>query len=99
MKNKKKLAIFLIILSVVLVVIGGFSANYLINKHNSVSNCSQGTDSNVYDNEPLNGATVYITPTGECYHSHPCGKGDYREIIFSDAKKRGLRPCQRCYEQ
>ena len=40
---------------------------------------------------------VLITKTGECYHSHKCGSGDYFAVPLSEAKARGLRPCKRCY--
>ena len=42
--------------------------------------------------------TVYITPTGKRYHRIPnCGNGDYYKASLSDAKSRGLTPCQKCY--
>ena len=42
-------------------------------------------------------AQVYVTPTGECYHTHACGRGNYYKASLSTAKSRGLRPCQKCY--
>lgn len=40
---------------------------------------------------------VMITRTGECYHTHKCGNGNYFWVSFSQAQSRGLRPCQKCY--
>lgn len=40
---------------------------------------------------------VMITRTGECYHTHKCGNGNYFWVSFSEAQSRGLRPCQKCY--
>lgn len=42
-------------------------------------------------------AQVYVTPTGECYHTHACGRGNYYKASLSVAKSRGLRPCSKCY--
>lgn len=42
-------------------------------------------------------AQVYVTPTGECYHTHACGRGNYYKASLSTAKSRGLRPCHKCY--
>lgn len=41
--------------------------------------------------------TVYITPTGTCYHSRKCGKGTYNKSTLSHAKSLGLKLCKRCY--
>ena len=41
--------------------------------------------------------TVYITPTGSKYHTHKCGNGTYYPTTLSDAKSRGLTPCQKCF--
>ena len=40
---------------------------------------------------------VYVTPTGKKYHAHKCGRGTYTKAKLSDAKKRGLTPCKKCY--
>lgn len=40
---------------------------------------------------------VLVTPTGECYHTHKCGRGTYYESTLQNAKNRGLRPCKKCY--
>ena len=40
---------------------------------------------------------VYVTATGECYHTHACGRGNYYKASLSLAKARGLRPCSKCY--
>lgn len=42
-------------------------------------------------------STVLVTPTGECYHTHKCGRGTYYESTLQEAKARGLRPCKKCY--
>lgn len=41
---------------------------------------------------------VYITPSGECFHSHECGNGTYNETTRGEAVRKGYRPCKRCYE-
>lgn len=43
------------------------------------------------------GGIVLITRTGECYHTHACGRGTYYEATLAEAQRRGLRPCQKCY--
>ena len=45
-----------------------------------------------------NGATVYITNTGECYHLDGCSSlaSSRIPISLSDAKAQGYRPCSRC---
>lgn len=42
-------------------------------------------------------STVYVTPTGKCYHSHKCGKGSYSKSTKAKAQSRGLKPCKKCY--
>lgn len=42
-------------------------------------------------------AQVYVTATGECYHSRACGRGNYSKTSLSSAKAMGLRPCSKCY--
>lgn len=41
--------------------------------------------------------TVYITRTGSKYHTHKCGNGTYYAATLSEAKQRGLTPCQKCF--
>lgn len=47
------------------------------------------------------GQTVYITPTGSCYHSTPScpalWRGNYSRISLSSARNEGYRSCSRCY--
>lgn len=40
---------------------------------------------------------VYVTATGECYHTHACGRGTYYKSTLKSAKAQGLRPCKKCY--
>lgn len=40
---------------------------------------------------------VMITRTGECYHTHKCGNGNYFWVTLKEAKNLGLRPCKKCY--
>ena len=40
---------------------------------------------------------VMITRTGECYHTHKCGNGNYFWVTLEEALSRGLRPCKKCY--
>lgn len=42
-------------------------------------------------------AQVYVTETGECYHTHACGRGNFYKDSLSSAKSSGLRPCEKCY--
>lgn len=41
--------------------------------------------------------TVYVTPTGKKYHKKKCGRGTYTKVKLSEAKKRGLTKCKKCY--
>ena len=40
---------------------------------------------------------VYITQTGECYHTRACGRGTYYKSTLKNARAQGLRPCKKCY--
>ena len=41
--------------------------------------------------------TVYITKTGKRYHyDSKCGNGKYYASTLSEARKKGLTPCQKC---
>ncbi len=40
---------------------------------------------------------VYITETGECYHTHKCGNGTYFKSTLKKAKNLGLRACKKCF--
>lgn len=42
-------------------------------------------------------ATVYVTATGKCYHTHKCGNGTFYKAKLSEAKASGLKPCSKCY--
>lgn len=43
------------------------------------------------------GHTVYVTPTGKCYHyNNHCNGGTYYKSTLKKAKARGLRPCKKC---
>ncbi len=45
----------------------------------------------------LNGAHIYVTPTGKRYHfDGHCNGGTYTETTLADAMGRGLTPCQKC---
>lgn len=55
-------------------------------------------DDYYYDDDDDNyGGTIYITRTGECYHTHACGNGTYFSSTLAEAQSRGLRPCQKCF--
>ncbi len=41
--------------------------------------------------------TVYVTRTGSKYHTHKCGNGTYYAATLSEAKRRGLTACQKCF--
>lgn len=41
--------------------------------------------------------TVYVTRTGEKYHTHKCGNGTYYAASRSAALARGLTPCKKCF--
>lgn len=43
------------------------------------------------------GITVYITPTGKCYHRDPdCGGKNSRPTTLTKAQNSGYRACQKC---
>ena len=44
-----------------------------------------------------NSATVYITPTGKRYHTHPHGKGSFSPTTLENAQAQGYTPCEKCY--
>ena len=54
---------------------------------------------NIYYNDiPVQAdTTVYITATGEKYHTHKCGNGNYYPETLSYAKSLGLTPCKKCF--
>ena len=58
-----------------------------------VTNSSSNSDSS------SSSSTVYvlITRTGECYHTHKCGNGNFFEVTLEEALRRGLRKCEKCY--
>lgn len=41
--------------------------------------------------------SVYVTPTGSKYHTHKCGNGNFYLDTKTNALKRGLTPCSKCY--
>lgn len=43
------------------------------------------------------GEMVYVTPTGEKYHSHPHGNGDFSQTTLENAQAMGLEPCKVCH--
>ncbi|GAA3012709.1 hypothetical protein [Tetragenococcus solitarius] len=43
------------------------------------------------------GEMVYVTPTGEKYHTHPHGNGDFSQTTLENAQSMGLEPCKVCY--
>ena len=43
--------------------------------------------------------TVFVTPTGECYHKYAHGRGSFSEVPLSEALSRNLRPCMVCSPQ
>lgn len=54
---------------------------------------------NIYYNDtPVHAdTTVYITRTGEKYHTHKCGNGNYFPSSLSSAKAMGLTACSKCF--
>lgn len=58
---------------------------------------SSSSNSKASSNITSSGQQVMITKTGECYHTHKCGNGNYFWVSLSEAKARGLRPCKKCY--
>lgn len=63
----------------------------------SVQSKSMPQKDNAASVDESGGGTVLITKTGECYHTHKCGNGTYFEATLEEAKRRGLRPCKKCY--
>lgn len=57
------------------------------------------TGGNIYYNDTSVQAdtTVYITATGEKYHTHKCGNGNFFPSSLSSAKAMGLTPCSKCF--
>ena len=54
-------------------------------------------EESVAEENPDDYVTVYYTKTGEKYHyENPCGRGTYYECTLSEAKSRGLTPCEKC---
>lgn len=49
------------------------------------------------DDDDYYAGPIYITRTGECYHTHACGNGTYYRSTLAEARARGLRPCQKCF--
>lgn len=57
---------------------------------------TSGSSSQASSNKS-NGQTVYVTPTGKRYHYSPsCGGKNSSATTLSNAKSRGLTPCQKC---
>lgn len=51
-----------------------------------------------YNDTPVHAdTTVYITRTGEKYHTHKCGNGNYFPSSLSSAKAMGLTACSKCF--
>lgn len=50
------------------------------------------------NNTQINGRTVYVTPTGDCWHYNPnCNsRGHYYIPEPGEIERRGLTPCTRC---
>ena len=49
-----------------------------------------------YNDTPVHAdTTVYITRTGEKYHTHKCGNGNYFPSSLSSAKAMGLTACSK----
>lgn len=51
---------------------------------------------NSVDNDDVN-QVIYITRSGEKYHSHPHGAGDFTKSNLARALSLGLEPCKVCY--
>ncbi|MDO5409202.1 MAG: fibronectin type III domain-containing protein [Lachnospiraceae bacterium] len=47
--------------------------------------------------KPPHSGKVMATKTGSCYHTHPCGNGNYYYTTWDEVERRGLRPCKKCY--
>lgn len=74
-----------------------FSAVTEENEENKDNNVVRTTDA-VSDDTEIQTQTVYITPTGECYHYDPdCGGKNSQKADFSDVKD-SHRPCKKCAE-
>ena len=40
---------------------------------------------------------VLVTKAGSKYHAYKCGNGTYYQVTLSEAQRRGLSPCSKCY--
>lgn len=56
-----------------------------------------GSKANSKPGSETSSVEVMITRTGECYHTHKCGNGNYFWVTLKEAKNLGLRPCKKCY--
>ncbi|GBG94660.1 hypothetical protein LFYK43_11190 [Ligilactobacillus salitolerans] len=56
-------------------------------KQSSQSTAQAGANDNM---------TVYVTPTGSKYHTHPHGRGHFTPTTLKEAKAAGLTPCNVC---
>ena len=57
------------------------------NEQQQVAPQQQSNDQNV---------KVYVTPTGDKYHNHPHGRGNFKATTLKEAKAQGLQPCKIC---
>ncbi|WP_083312893.1 hypothetical protein [Floricoccus penangensis] len=63
-------------------------------KHAAQEQAAQAPQALVDNN---NSATVYITPTGKRYHTHPHGNGSFSSTTIENAEAQGYTPCEKCY--
>lgn len=73
------------------------ASNYSKPKANSSSQEQQSAENQQQNqqNDQQN-VRVYVTPTGDKYHTHPHGRGNFTSTTLKDAKARGLQPCKVC---
>lgn len=57
-----------------------------------------GIPTNETSSDPTPTMPVYVTPSGDKYHLKPHGDGNFSVITLADAIKRGLEPCNVCFD-
>jgi DNA-entry nuclease len=58
---------------------------------------AQPAEENQTASQAADSQTVFVTPTGEKYHSHAHGRGNFTPSTLGEAKQRGLSACSICY--
>lgn len=71
--------------------------SYNTSSSKTSSSSSSSSTSSSTSGSSSGGGQIMVTKTGECYHTHKCGNGNYYWVSMDEALRRGLRPCKKCY--